>query len=223
MARRIRKAKKGMVPIIITLIILAGIGIFIFIDRGIKNTLIAMSEAKVRYIATQAMNNSVEKILGSDINYTDLVNVLTDKEGNIAMIQANTVKMNLLGAQASSYAQQEITTLGDDGIDIPLGTVFGSNLLAGMGPNIKVKIIPMGSVSSDFATEFENAGINQTRHKIYLDMKTQVKVVVPLSSEVVYVSTRVPITETIIVGNVPDYYVNIDDKEKVLNLVPKAD
>lgn len=194
---------------------------FVIIDKGIKPTVIAMSEAKVEYMATIAMNNAVKQTLGSDIKYTDLINILTDNNGNITMIQANTIRMNNLAAEASSSTLSEITKMGDQGIEVPLGSIFNSRILAGMGPNIKVRIIPVGSVSTEFDTEFENAGINQTRHKIFLNMRAQVRVVVPLGSDVVAVSAKVPISETIIVGEVPDYYVNIDDKGKILNLIPR--
>lgn len=219
MKLRFKGARKKYICImsIFTIMLLC----FVIIDKGIKPTVIAMSEAKVEYMATIAMNNAVKQTLGSDIKYTDLVNILTDNNGNITMIQANTIRMNSLAADASSSTLSEITKMGDQGIEVPLGSIFNSRILAGMGPNIKVRIIPVGSVSTEFDTEFENAGINQTRHKIFLNMRAQVRVVVPLGSDVVAVSAKVPISETIIVGEVPDYYVNIDDKGKILNLIPR--
>ncbi|MBM7581362.1 sporulation protein YunB [Caldicoprobacter guelmensis] len=196
--------------------------VFLVIDRGIKPTVIAMSEAQVRYIAIKAMNNAVKKVLNSDIKYTDLINVMTDREGKISLIQANTIKMNALASETSSVAQEEIRSMGAEGIYIPLGSIFNSKILAGLGPRLKVTIIPIGSVSIDFATEFENAGINQTRHKIYMVMEANVRIVVPLGSDTASVKARIPITETIIVGDVPDYYINVGEggKDDILNLVP---
>lgn len=216
---RYRGLKKIYLYIVVGIVVIL-LG-FIIIEKGIKPTVIAMSEARVEHMATIAMNNAVERTLGSDIKYTDLVNILTDNNGNITMIQANTVRMNSLAAEASRSTLEEITKMGDQGIKVPLGSIFNSRILAGRGPDIRVRIIPVGSVSNDFDTEFENAGINQTRHKIFLNMKAQVRVVVPLGSDIVTVSAKVPISETIIVGDVPEYYVNIDDEGKVLNLVPR--
>jgi len=193
---------------------------FILIDTGIKPTIIAMSEANVEYIAVLAMNNAVSQILGSNIKYTDLTDIMTDKDGKISMIQYNTILINTLARETSTLAQNEIRSLGEKGISVPLGSITKSKLLSGRGPNIKVKIIPVGSVSTNFSDEFRQAGINQTRHKIYLELKTQVRIVVPLGSDIISVSTRVPITETLIVGDVPDTYVNVQDEEQMLNLVP---
>lgn len=195
--------------------------VFLFVDNNIKNMVTTMSEERARYIAIKAMNNSIKITLGNNLKYTDLINVLTDKDGKIAMIQANTIRMNTLASEASSAAQEEIRSMGQEILNIPLGSILGIRILAGWGPNLKVKIVPVGSVSTDFATEFENAGINQTRHKIFLTMQSQVKIVAPLGGETIKVSTRMPITETIIVGEVPYSYVNVDEKDKMLNLIPK--
>ncbi|WZL78385.1 sporulation protein YunB [Eubacteriales bacterium mix99] len=196
---------------------------FLLIDWGIKPTIIAMSEAKVEYIAVLAMNNAVSQILGGNIKYTDLTDVLTDKNGKITMIQYNTILINTLARETSTLAQNEIRSLGAEGISVPLGSVTKSKLLSGRGPDIDVKIIPVGSVSTDFTDEFRQAGINQTRHRIFLLLKTQVRIVVPLGSNVINVSTKVPIAETIIVGDVPDSYVNVADEDQMLNLIPNGD
>jgi sporulation protein YunB len=218
--RGYRKKKYGFAIIIAILLVLALL-IFIFIDLSIKPTVIAMSDAQVRYIAIKAMNNAVKSVLNTNVKYTDLINVMTDRNGKIALIQANTIRMNALASETSSIAQDEIRSIGQEGIYIPVGSIFGSEILAGLGPKIKVTIIPIGSISTDFTTEFENAGINQTRHKIYMVMQAQVRIVIPLGSETARIDTRVPITETIIVGDVPDYYVNVDETDRMLNLVPK--
>ena len=195
---------------------------FLLIDWGIKPTIIAMSEAKVEYIAVLAMNNAVSQILGGNIKYTDLTDVLTDKNGKITMIQYNTILINTLARETSTLAQNEIRSLGAEGISVPLGSATKSKLLSGRGPDIDVKIIPVGSVSTDFTDEFRQAGINQTRHRIFLSLQTQVRIVVPLGSNVIKVSTKVPIAETIIVGDVPDSYVNVADEDQMLNLIPNG-
>lgn len=191
------------------------------IDRNIKPTVLAMSEAKARVIATKAINDGIYEKLGESVDYEELINVLRDTNGNITMLQANTVKMNKLSSETALSIQEKIIDVGTRGISIPLGTAFGSQMLANMGPDINIKILPYGAVEADFVTEFENAGINQTRHKIYLKVTTAVRIVVPLTSEKISVTTHVPIAETIIVGNVPDSYVNVDEKDKMYNLIPR--
>lgn len=218
--RRIRRFNFSKMFIIFLIIISIVVLGFVFVDRSIKPTVIAMSEARVRYIAVKSMNNAVKKVLGTDLKYTDLITVLTDRDGRVSMLQANTMKMNILASETSSQAQDEILVNGSKGIYVPLGSVLGGRILAGSGPKINVRMIPVGSVSTEFSSEFENAGINQTRHKIYLVLRARVRIVVPLGSDVSDIVTKVPITETIIVGDVPQNYVNVDETDKMLNLVP---
>lgn len=202
------------------MMILIAASFFILVDIAMKPTIIAMSEAKVEYIAILAMNNSVSDVLGSDIKYTELTDVILDKDGKISLIQYDTILINKLARETSTMAQNEIRSLGEEGISVPMGSVTRSKILSGYGPNIKVRMIPVGAVSVDFTDEFISAGINQTRHKIYLLLKTQVRIVVPLGSEVINVSTRVPISESIVVGDVPHTYVNVVDENQMLNLLP---
>ena len=93
-------------------------------------------------------------------------------------------------------------------------------MLAKYGPQLKVSIEPIGTVSVNFKTSFQSAGINQTRHRIYLEAKTQVKVVIPLTTSTKEVKTEIPICETIIVGDVPQSYVNVPE-EIVPNILSK--
>ena len=221
--RRYRRRRTNYFVLTVFLIIIVLLSlIFLLIDRRIKPTVIAMSEAQVRYITVKALNNAVRQALNSNIKYTNLINIMNDRDGNISLIQANTIRMNALGSETSSIAQEEIRVMGQEGIYIPLGAIFDNKILAGLGPRIKVTIIPVGSVTTDFATEFENAGINQTRHKIFMILEANVRIVIPLGSETAHIKTRVPVTETIIVGDVPDYYINLEDADpdQILNLVP---
>ena len=109
------------------ILILTVILVFILIDTGVKPTIIAMSEAKVEYIAVLAMNNAVSQILGSNVKYTDLTDILTDKDGRITMVQYNTILINTLARETSTLAQDEIRTLGSEGIRIPVGSITKSN------------------------------------------------------------------------------------------------
>ncbi|HZJ82709.1 MAG TPA: sporulation protein YunB [Clostridia bacterium] len=217
--RSLRLAKISLLGIIGVILILALL-IFFFIDRNINPAIITFSEAKIQSIAQTAISDAVKEVLGTNIKYTDFVNVLTDKNGNVAMLQANTIKMNDLASQTSDKVQETIRSKGNEGISIPIGTIFGSKLLAGLGPNIPIKIISFPAVSTDFDSEFENSGINQTRHKIHLILKARIRIAIPLNTADIDVSSRVPVTETIIVGDVPQTYVNVESTDDMLNLVP---
>nr|WP_162990621.1 sporulation protein YunB [Maliibacterium massiliense] len=215
-----RRVPKGWVIALALLAVLgAAWGLFMAKTRPV---VLSMSEARMRELAATAMNQAVRETMCTDVNYYDLIDVKQDDKGNVSMVQSNTVRMNELGAQCAARAQNKLNELAARRIDIPLGAALGWELLQGAGPNISVKIVPVGSVLTEFKTEFENAGINQTRFKVYMDLHAQVDLVIPTGARTVDIITHVPVAETIIVGTVPDYYVNVDDQNKMLDLIPES-
>ncbi len=218
---RFRPSRPFLIRLATTAIVLLLIGVilFVYVDHNIAPVIITMAEARVRSMAVQAMNDSVRSVMSNPVKYTDLIRIVQDKDGNVILIQADTMKMNDIAMTTAMTTQGNITKIGEAGVGIPLGTVLGGQLLAGRGPNVYARIIPVGSVTTDFESEFQNQGINQTRHKIYLNVHTTVRIVIPMQSQQIDVSTKVLVTECIIVGQVPESYVNVTDPN-ILNAVP---
>ncbi len=182
--------------------------------------LVRMAEAKARQLAVEAMNQAIAEVMGSSVTYSDLMRVTSDQQGRVAMIEANAMLMNDISSQAALAAQRNLDALADQGVRLPLGAALGVSLLSCSGPSIRVRVIPVGAVSTRFVTSFESAGINQTRHEISLEASVVMRIVIPTGAGSVSVSTYVPVAESIIVGSVPDTYVNVPTVEDTLNLVP---
>ena len=130
-----------------------------------------------------------------------------------AMLQANTARMNALAAAIAQDAQHALAEDTARQIAVPLGAALKAPFLAHFGPRIRVTLTPVGAVSVSFHTEFESAGINQTRHKIYLQLHAAVQLVLPTGTQPVSVDTQVLIAESIIVGGVPQSYINVPESE----------
>lgn len=191
------------------LLLLLASGLFVFVDRRVRPTLFSIAEVEVTQMAVDAINKTVQKeVSRKNINYQDFITVHRDYNGRVALMQANTVQINRMAADITLNVQQRLRDLQGKQISIPLGQVLGSYILADMGPYIRVGIHPMGTVSVNVIDKFEQAGINQTRHKVYLDFTTMVRVVVPLYSGEVKIATKVPVAESIIVGDVPEAVIN---------------
>lgn len=218
--KRRRKSRKRKVTFIflVAVFVLIIYGFIVF-DQNIKPTILALSEVKARMIATQAVNDAIKSKIKDDIKYQDLIFVKTDNEGKITMMQANTVLMNSIASDVALEIQNKMRRISINSIDVPLGNAFDSQLLAQFGPRIKMNIVPQGTVTVDFATEFKESGINQTIHKVFLIINTNVRIIVPLASETVNVTANVPIAETIIIGDVPQNYIYVPEDE-FLNVVP---
>ena len=190
------------------------------LERNLTEVVLSLAQAQARALAVQALNETADEIVLSGVTYDQLMAVTMDDSGQIRLIQANTPKMNLLATRASTAAQQKIASLEQQSLYVPLGSALGMTLFAGAGPLIEVRILPVGAVNAGFATEFETAGINQTRHKISLTLTAQVELVIPTGAMEVQAVTQVAVAESIIVGQVPDSYVNMENAEGMLNLAP---
>ena len=185
------------------------IGSFIYVDNSLRPTITVLAETKAMELANRSINKAVGDKVKEKINYSDLVYTKLDSQGKISMIQSNTIMMNQIASDVALEIQNELKQVKTTTSYIPIGTALNSPILARYGPQLKVSIEPIGTVSVDFKTSFESAGINQTRHTIYLEAKTQVKVVIPLTTSTKEVKVKIPICETIIVGEVPESYVNV--------------
>ena len=159
---------------------------------------------------TAAINDKInEKMSEGQYDYNYFVTLQKDEDGNITAISANMARINTL----SSEILQEViaaTNNGMEDIDIPLGNLLGSNLLLGRGPYIPVKIIMLTSSYADFRNEIEAAGINQVKHQIILEVRVQIDVMLPWEVKSTEVVSEVLIAETVLVGKVPDTYLNLN-------------
>ena len=208
------KRKKTMIWTII--IILFIIYIFRYVDKNIKPTVVAISEIRARSVTTQTINDTIKSKIKRDINYNDLIFVKYDNEGKVTLMQANTILMNSIAAEVGIEVQEQLQQMSKTKIKVPLSNAFDTQIIT--LPSINVQIIPQGSVAVDFATEFESSGINQTRHRIYIIVVTDIKMIVPLVQENLRITTNIPIAETIIVGDVPEQYLNIPN-DKMLKII----
>ena len=209
--------KRVKVVSIVLLVIVVLVVIFsIMVNPVIMDTV----EVKSKALATRAMNSSVADVVMNSIVYDELVTIISDEFGNISMIQANSLEINNLSKDLALACEQRISEYGGRGVTIPIGTFTGIPLLVGRGPRIKVKMTPIGSVFCKFSSKFDTAGINQTVHKIYINISANVSVIMPLSSRSFQAEQQVLISESVIVGQVPEVYLQSDTLDTLLNFVP---
>lgn len=193
-------------------------GVFIYVNRSLRPVMEGLSKARVESVAAAAMNDAILQILSAEDNPNDLVFV-HENEGTVTYLQANSSKLNRLAADCAICAQEKIASLGEQGVSIPIGTVSGIPLLAGLGPNLTLKFTPAGAVRSSFSSHFSSAGINQTLHKITLTLKATVRIILPGDAYIVTVETQAPIAENILVGTVPSTYTDLMQAD-MLDLIP---
>lgn len=213
---KINKKKITKIAIISSILFV----VFVIFAYMINPVIMDTVELKSKALATRAMNSSIGDVVMNSIVYDDLVNIVSDEFGNISMIQANSLEINNLSKDLAQTCEVRIEEYGKSGVTIPIGTFTGIPVLVGRGPRIKVKMTPIGSVRCKFVSHFESAGINQTVHKIYVNITANVGVVMPLSSRSFTAEQEVLISESVIVGQVPEVYLYSDTLDTLLNFVP---
>lgn len=214
--------RRKKIKLIIYIVIIFSVIIYVFykIDNDIKPALFSVSNAEIKIIAVESINRVVKEELSKNIKYSDFVNVKTDKNGDISAIEMNTVEMNKFGSTVALRVQEEMKFIGGRGVKVPLGVVTGSNILSFYGPKINVKILPIGNVITDFKSELQSAGINQSRYRVYIIVNTTLQIIIPFGNEKMDVASTIPIAETLIVGKVPNSYFNTQGGYNIPGVVP---
>ena len=199
------------------LILLLLIALGLLLEKNLEQVILDMAHARAEAMAVEYIHEAVRDVMGDMITYEDMITVRTDTAGRITMLQANAVRMNELATVTALKAQASLESADAQSISIPLGAALGIPFLSGLGPRVQVRMVPVSAVSAAFSTEFESAGINQTRHKIYLSLHTTVRLVIPSGARQVSLGSQVLIAESIIVGEVPESYVQVPEMDDSLN------
>lgn len=213
-ARRRRFFRRLLLALLLMILL------FLLADRNFRPLVFSLAEARSAAMASQVLSGALAEALEDGVGYDDLMNVRMDEKGQVALLSANTMRMNQLAEKAGAAALRRLNNMSSERVTVPLGAVLGVTLFAGSGPGIPVSIVPIGSISTDFATEFEACGINQTRHKVFLQVTASIRIVIPTGAKTTQVSANMLVAESIIVGAVPEGFVGYDLTEQELNLVP---
>ena len=217
--QRKKRRRKTIVAVLLS-VCLVVIAAAIYFQRNVTKVLNSISEATMRAFTTVAINDAVYYTMSDGVRYEDLVSIERDSAGDITAVSANALKINKIARDAASISQANLKNLSLNGIPIPLGALTGIEALAGFGPRIHIRIIPVSSVTCAFSSEFESVGINQTKHSIYLNVVADISIVMPSRTEKFAVTTDILVCECVLVGEVPDVYLQGDIFGNHSGLVP---
>lgn len=206
---RYRRQRRAMAALGLLLLLTAAWLVAAF-QRHLSPVLTAMAQRQAEIMGVDTLSRSLASHLGGQIAYQDLIVLQHDRQGQVSFMQVNTTAINRLVAELQQAIQQDLKSMATTPVELPLGLLLGSDLLAAYGPRIKVRIVPLGTVRLVLDQAFTHAGINQTRHTIYLSVETHIRVMVPLHREDMVVQTKTPLVEAVIVGPVPAQYLNLD-------------
>lgn len=212
-----KKTRKLYYFIIIWVVVIITISLISKYMGPIFDT-ICVEEAKK--IGTNILNIESSEVL-KNVDYNDLIMVEKDDNNSIRMVKSNIIMINLLASDITYNIQEELGKLGKKDISIAIGSLSGSRMLSGLGPNINLKIVPVGNVETEFKSEFVSSGINQTIHRLYLVVDCEIDILTPYKTINANIVNQILFAENIIVGDVPDAYYNLEGlaREDILEVV----
>ena len=210
--------RKSLFKVIIILVI------EIMVARNIVNAINPIIKRQcsnqAKSIATIICNEQATKVM-ENYRYEDLAVVIKDEAGKIQMIKLNIIPVNEIISDVAIKIQDELNSVENANFGIRLGSFTGIKLLSGLGPYVKVRMSTIGTVETDLKSEFKTAGINQTIHQIYLDIKCNVSILTPFNSTTEEIKNQILIAESVIVGEIPSSYYNFNgiDKKDTLQVI----
>ena len=189
---------------------------FFMYNNNLKPVLTKLGSSKASMLGQSVVNKTVEDIFSEfDAKSLDIIKIEKDSNGKISAVIPDISLMNSLKAQISSQISDNLSKETNSVIYVPLGTASGIPYFSGLGPKIKFNMIPYGKIHVDFETRFMEAGINQTRHEINVTVALDVALLMSnRQTTTAKIETTVPVSETVIVGDVPDSYTNFITDEQ---------
>lgn len=202
--RHKRRSKLGLLFPLMILCLVAAISWFL----GNLTTQMAVSDATD--IVTKAVNDSINEVIGRGVYGFDyFITLEKDADGNVAAISSDMAHINTLSTEILNSVI-ESTDNGVIEINIPAGNLSGLNLLLNKGPDVKVDIIMLTSSRVDFRNEVVSCGINQAKYQLVLEVTIDIDILVPWGTESATTVTEVIVADTVVVGKVPDTYLNME-------------
>ena len=167
----------------------------------------SMAVETARSIGSRVISEAInEEIEVSNISYNDLISFEKDNNGNIAALKTDIIMINRLKSKLSVVILNKLSGINNIDLYVPIGNLINGEFLSGRGPKLEIKILPVGSVSTDISNIFTSSGINQTRHQIMLDVRLTLTAIMTFTTESTDIATSICIAETVIIGSVPDTY-----------------
>ena len=196
---------------------LKGVGIFFtlfflifliwLIFTKLQPSFIEYAKVYSNNIANEVVNSAVDDVFVKE-EYQSLAKIMENSSENIKAIETDTAKINRLKSAIMQSMQKNIDSHKSDTVYVPLGSCSNLYFLAGLGPKVPIRIYPVSIVNADFKESFDSVGINQVKHKLYLDVSMKMSFVGMMFAQSDTGETSVLLNETIIVGDTPTYYGN---------------
>ncbi len=191
----------------VLVLLCAALALYVLFRSKLYPVVESLAETQVKNVTSDLINDAIdEQIARGDIQYDRIVYFEKDLNGRITALKTNMGEVNRLKTQTLNIINDEILALDASDIGLPMGSLILPELFSGKGPAIPVRILSIRNSDASFNSGFSEAGINQTLHQLSMDVSVDVTVLVLGSTVSFTVNSHVVVAETIIVGEVPNTF-----------------
>ncbi len=155
-----------------------------------------------------AINKAVMTSLSDGLKYADLVKVEKNSSGDIILIKTDSLQINKFNREIAIKTNDNMSDIINDGVPVPLLSFSGIPILSGYGTTINYQVVNVTGVTCDFVSDFTSVGINQTLHSLYACVICTINIEMPLNHKSTEFKSKILLSESVLIGKVPDVYLN---------------
>ncbi len=186
---------------------LLAVAVLLVLRTKYRKALTELAQTQVKNVTSDLINDAVDReIAEGTIQYDRLVYFEKDLEGRITALKTNMGEINRLKTETLALINQEILDMDSSALGVPIGSLVLPEVFAGRGFSIPIEILTIRNSDASFSSCFSQAGINQTLQQMKMDVFVDVTVLILGSTESFTVTSQVVVAETVIVGQVPNTY-----------------
>ena len=173
-------------------------------------TVHSVTQSRVEQIANEAIHSAISTVATQSEKYGELTNIYRSSDGKVESVTLNSYAVNAMKSDISLKVLEYLDDEEKYHVEVPLGNFFGSEFLTGVGPKGRLKILPLEIVEVEFVSKFIPAGINQVLHRVTAKVEVKIAAILPGFEGISDVSSSAVISETVIIGDVPETYFNMN-------------
>ena len=203
--KRKNKRRKFLVFFLILIIFLS---LFLYFKFVVSKQIENICSSYVKEVMSETLNGSILKSVSNNVEYDDLITIEKNSSGEVVLINTNAKNLNKLSRDISFFSSAIIKEKLSQGVPIPILAFTGVEILSSLGKKVNLSILSFNSINCEYQSKFEGVGINQSLHKITCVIKCETFINFPFQTNSIVEEYEIFITETVIVGKVPNNYIN---------------
>lgn len=206
--RKRRQNKKAKRLLSLILVFFISGSAFFYTDKIVLTNVFNVCYDNLYVYSAKAVNECVFEEITDGYDYAELVKIEKNSAGDIVLITAHSAKINALNRKIALKTEEKLVKTLKQGVSLPLFAFSGISIISGYGPEICFKSLSLSGVTCDFKDGFVSAGINQTMHSLYIEVVCSYYLNAPIYKKTGECRTSVLLSESIIVGKIPEIYLN---------------